>query len=406
MPRFRYTAVDPTGKVVKGLVEAASQAVVVERVQSAGQLLLRAEPEAGSRSVGDFFKADLFGGRGLGRTEVAEFTRELSIMLGAGQDLDHALRFLVETARTERLRGIYGELREKVRGGKALATALADQPGFSKLYVGLVRAGEQSGTLSQTLEHLAELLDRQRALAVTVQSAMIYPALLTLAAVGSVVLLLVFVLPQFTPIFQEAGAKLPTMTKLVIDAGDVVRDQGVFMLAGAVLIALAGREAMRRPAQRTAIDRMLLRLPVIGPLAKEIEAARLSRTLGTLLGNGVSLLSALTITRDVLGNRIAIRALEHAQASAKEGAGLAGALGEGHAFPERTLHLLRLGEETGRLSDMALRAAAIHDEQVRVKVQRLVSLMTPIITIVMGLMVASIISSLLLAMLSLNDLAL
>ena len=408
MPRFRYATVDGGGKVTRGSMEASSQAALLEHVQASGQLLLRADVGEGWRAtLLDLFTADMLANRGLGQTELADVTRELAVMLGAGQTLDQALRFLVETMAAGRTRTLLETVREQVRNGASLAVALRGHPhSFSRLYVGLVQAGETTGKLADTLAHLATLLERQRSLTATIRSAMIYPALLVVAAIASVALLLVYVLPQFTPIFAEAGADLPTATRLLVAFGAVVRQHGLLalvLLAAAVLVV---RWVLRQPAPREVADRWLLRLPVVGTMVQQAQAALLTRTLGSLLTNGVGLLPALAIAREVLGNRAAARAVEQAAASAKEGAGLSVALARTGVFPARAIHLLRVGEETSRLAEMALRAADIHEEQFRQAVQRLVSLMVPGITIVLGLVVAGIIGSLLVAMLSLNELVL
>ena len=408
MPRFRYAAVDGGGKVARGVMEAPSQAALVDRIQAGGRLLLRVEAAEGRRgALLDLLSADLFADRGLGRTELADVTRELAVMLGAGQTLDQALRFLVETAPAGRPPARLVALREQVRNGASLATALRGYPSsFSRLYIGLVQAGEATGKLADTLAHLATLLERQRSLAAAIRSAMVYPALLVAAAIASIALLLIYVLPQFVPIFEEAGADLPTATRMLLGLGEAVRNHGLLALAGLAAGVLVLRWALRQPAPREVADRWLLRLPVVGAMVRQAQAALLTRTLGSLLANGVGLLPALSIAREVLGNRAAARAVEQAAASAKEGAGLSAPLARTGVFPARAIHLLRVGEETSRLAEMALRAADIHEEQFRQAVQRLVSLMVPAITIALGLVVAGIIGSLLLAMLSLNELVL
>jgi general secretion pathway protein F len=407
MASFRYRAIAPGGEVVRGVMEAASEAEVVAQLRRQGRIPMRAEPErGGAGALGDLLRLELGRGGALSRQEVTNLTRELSLMLGAGQDLDRALRFLVETARGARIRRVVGGLRDAVRDGRALSAALAEHPrSFPRLYVGLVRAGEAGGTLPATLARLAELLERQRALASTVTSAMIYPALLAVASIGSVWLLLTQVLPQFVPLFAQSGAALPASTQFLIAAGDFASTGGPWVLAGVVLAGLAARQALRRPGPGLAADRLLLRLPVVGGLLRELEAARFCRTLGTLIQNGVPLLAALAIAREAVANRAVVQAVEAAALRAKGGAGLAEPLAEAGVFPARTIHLLRLGEETAQLGAMALRAAEIHEERTRLSVQRLVALLVPAITVLMGAVVAGIVSSLLLAMLSLNSLA-
>jgi general secretion pathway protein F len=404
MPVWRFQAVDRAGRSIEGEIDAPAESDVLAKLRRDGVVPVSVTPA--KQGLAGLLGAVAVGGEALSAQTVTNLTRELATMLGAGQDLDRALRFLVETAPNRKSIRILTILRDDVRDGASLATALSRHPGsFSRLYVGLVRAGEAGGTLAPTLERLASLMESQRSLAATIQSALIYPVLLMLAAIGAVVLLLTEVLPQFVPLFEQSGATLPASTQFLIDAGNAVSEYGLAALAGLLVLALLVRLILRRPGPGTAWDRMKLKLPLLGGLTREILAARLARTLGTLLDNRVSLITALGITREVLGNRAGVVALDIATESAKGGAGLANPLAASGLFPVRLIHLLRLGEETAQLGPMALRAAAIHEERVRIVTQRLVSLLTPAITIVMGAVIAGIVSSLLLAMLSLNDLA-
>jgi general secretion pathway protein F len=406
MPSFRWSAINGGGDVVRGVMEAPDRSAVVERLQRQGQIVLRADPADQRRGLADLLQIEFGGARGLDKTTLGEVTRELAIMLAAGQDLDRALRFVVENTRSSRARGVLGNVRDKVRAGTSLATALAAEPrSFSKLYVGLVRAGEAGGTLPATLDRLATLLERERSLSANLRSALIYPALLIVAAIGSIMLLLEYVLPQFVPIFEQAGAELPAATRALMTIGTAVGAGLPWFLVALLGVGLIARQLLARPAYRLKVDRLLLHLPVAGALMRETLAARLTRTLGSLLQNGVPLIPALGIAKEALGNLAAAAAVEAAALGAKGGAGLARPLAAAGVFPARTIHLLQLGEEAAQLSAMALKAAEIHDEQARLMMQRLVALAVPMITIAMGLAVAGIVSALLTAMLSLNDLA-
>lgn len=407
MPRFQYLAVDAAGRPLNGVIEAANPTAVADCLHRQNYLLLRTNEVGKSGRLAEFLKADLDLHRGLPKSAVAHFTRELSVMLEAGQDIDHALGFLIEASENKRAVRVLQALRDSVRGGKSLAAGLTEHPRvFSRLYMSLVRAGEAGGKLAESLAHLADHLERESRLSATIQSAMMYPIILVLASVGTIVLLLTYVLPQFTPIFAQADAKLPTPTRLLVGAGDLVRDDGVMILIGWLCLLLIGVRVLRKPSVRVAAERATLYVPIVGPLIRRMQAARFTRTIGTLLRNGVGLLAALAIAHDVLGSLIAARLVARAISEVKAGQRLALALSRDDVFPVQTIHLIQLGEETGRLADMALRAADIHDQQVHHTVSRIVSLLVPIITIVMGLVVAGIVGSLLVAMLSLNDLAL
>jgi general secretion pathway protein F len=406
MPSFRWSAVNGGGEVVHGVMDGPDRAWVVERLQHQGQTVLRADPAELRRGLADFLQIEIGGARGLDKNALSEVTRELAIMLGAGQDLDRALRFVVDNTRSARTRAILGRVRDKVRSGSSLAAALAGEPkSFSRLYIGMVRAGEAGGALPTTLDRLAALLERERALSASLRAAMIYPALLVAAAIGSIILLLDYVLPQFTPIFEQSGAQLPPATRVLMTLGAIAGAATPWLLAALLIGGVLVRRLLALPAYRTRFDRLLLRMPLAGSLLRETLAARLTRTLGNLLENGVALIPALGIAKEALGNLAAAEAVEAAALQAKGGAGLARPLAASAIFPTRTVQLLQLGEEAAQLAAMSLKAADIHEEQARLKMQRLVALAIPTITITMGLAVAGIISALLTAMLSLNDLA-
>lgn len=392
--------------MIRGVTEAPDRTTVVEKLQRQGNVVLRAELAARRGRLAELLEFDFSGRRRLDAARLSQFTRELAIMLEAGQDLDRALRFVVESATNTHVRNILSALRDRVRSGSSLASALAGEPrSFSRFYIGLVRAGEAGGTLPETLNRLATLLEREQSLNANLRSSLIYPALLVVAAAVSIFFLLDYVLPQFQPIFEQAGAQLPAATRALMTVGLLAGAAGPWVLAGLALVGVVARQALSVPAYRLKFDGWLLRLPIAGRLLRETIAARLTRTLGGLLQNGVALIPALAIAKDAVGNLAASAAVESAALAAKGGTGLSGPLGATGVFPSRTIHLLKLGEEAAHLPEMALKAADIHDEQARLMMQRLVALAVPSITIVMGLAVAGIVGALVTAMLSLNDLA-
>lgn len=406
MPNFRYRAISATGDVHNGMMEAGSEAEVITRLQRQGSIPVRAEPATQRSWLSSLWQTELATGHTLRRSETAQIVRELATMLSAGQDLDRAFRFLQETAPNARFRATAAGLHDAIRDGGLLADAMARFPrAFGQLHVALVRAGEASGELAQALARLADLLERQQRLAASITSALIYPCLLIVAAITAIALLLTEVLPQFVPLFEQSGATLPDSTQFLIRLGSFVSQYGIHMLLGVAILVLLLRAVLRVSRFRLALDRLLLRLPIISGLLREMLAARFTRVLGTLLANGVPLIGALAIVRDAVGNRAAIAAVDQAAASARAGDGLALPLSRARVFPLRTIHLLRLGEENAELGPIALRAAEIHEERTRIALERLVTLLVPAITITMGIVVAGIVTSLLTAMLSLNDLA-
>jgi general secretion pathway protein F len=403
MTQYRYRAMTPTGELLKGISEGATESDIAAQLQKRGAMVLSITP---SGRLMTLLSAEIGNGGALRASELTEVTRELASMLSSGQDLDRSLRLMTEDAQSKRVAAVMGRVRDMVRNGSALAAALQREPkSFTRLYIGLVRAGEAGGTLGDTLERLAGLLERQRGMTAAIQSAMIYPAILLVAATGSIVLLLTQVLPQFVPLFAQNGVQLPASTAFLLATGNAVSSYGLYALGALILAAVGLRQALQRPDFRLAADRLLLRLPIFGGIQREILAARFARTLGMLLSNGVPLLAALTIVREVLDNRVARAAIAAAADSAKTGQGMSASLQKTAIFPIRLVHLLRLGEATAQLGPLALRAADIHEERTRLALQRMVALLVPAITILMGAAVAGIVSSLLLAMLSLNNIA-
>jgi len=404
MLTFTYRTIDRTGAESRTTIEAASEAEAIASLKQRGLILLG--PDRAGRFDLRALLATEIGGVRLSASERADFTRELASMLGAGLDLERSLRFAGEIASSARMRRIVEALRDRVRDGDSLAKALgAEAASFPRLYIGLVRAGEESGSLAGTLENLAELLEASRSLRSSIIASLTYPALLLVAAVGAIGFLLTNVLPEFVPIFAENGVKLPESTRILLAIGHGCAVGWPYALAVLVIGGVGVRWLLRRAGPRLWFDGALLRLPIAGRLLREALAARFTRTLGALLSNGVALVPALAIVQEVIGNRAAVAAVAVATEAARRGKGLARGLESARLLPVRTIHLLRLGEETGQLGEMALRAAAIHEERTRLGVEQLVALLVPAITVAMGAAIGFIVASLLLAMLGLNALA-
>ena len=323
MPLFEYKAVAPTGETVQGTMEAASVDAVVLKLQEAGNVPLQARESGGGFSLGGFS----IGRRSMNPREVAEFTQQLATLLGAGLPLDRSLQVLLELAESDRVKRAMSEIRDKVREGGSLSDALDEQHGaFNRLFINMVRAGEVGGSLDVTLARLTEYLERSRDLKDSVISALIYPVLLLMLAAGSLILLLVYVIPQFTPIFEELGGDLPFITKVVLGVGAVLQN---FWWLIAILVAAAVwwfRRMLADAEKRFAWDTRVLATRWVGDLVAKMETARLTRTLGTLLTNGVPLLSALSIAKNVMTNTVLKGDVEQAAKQVKTGAPLARAL--------------------------------------------------------------------------------
>lgn len=401
MPLFEYKAVDPSGETVQGTMEAASVDFVVLKLQEAGNIPLQAR-----ESGGGFGLAGLrFGRRGMNSREVGEFTQQLATLLGAGLPLDRSLQVLLDLAESERVKRTVAEVRDRVREGGSLSDALEEQHGaFNRLFVNMVRAGEIGGTLDITLDRLTDYLERSRALKDSVVSALIYPILLLVLAAGSLILLLVYVIPQFTPIFEELGGDLPLITKIVLGVGSVLQN---FWWAIILLVALAVYQFRRMLAdteKRFAWDGRVLEMRWVGDLVGKMETARLTRTLGTLLTNGVPLLSALSIAQNVITNTVLRREVNDATREVKTGGGLARNLAKGGHFPRLALQMVSVGEETGQLDGMLMKVSDTYDTEVRNTIDRLLSVFTPVVTLLLAVLIGTIVMSVLVAILGINDL--
>jgi general secretion pathway protein F len=276
---------------------------------------------------------------------------------------------------------------------------------FTRFYLNMIRAGEAGGALDVVLQRLTEFMERSRELRDTVKSALIYPAILVGVSVLSVAILLMWVVPQFSQMFEESGKALPLATQIVIAAGDGVRSYWWLMVLGGFSVYIWFARQLREPVSRYRWDRRILGLPLVGDLVGKLEVARFSRTLGTLIGNGVSLLAAISIVKETLGNSVMADALGEVARQLKEGKGLGQPLMEAGLFPKLAVHLVMVGEETGKLQEMLIRIADIYDREVHTSVKRMLALMEPVLILGLGLVIGGIIMSILVAILSVNDLA-
>src|SRR5574337_122088 len=398
MASFHYKAVTPAGETVEGRMDAASVEDVIARLQEQGNVPLEAGDAAGGGS--------LFGGlrkKTLGGAALVEFTRQLGILLHAGLPLDRSLQMLQELPEGERARHVVTRIRDRVRGGSSLSRALEEEHGvFPKLYLSMVRAGEAGGALDAALARLADYLERARTLRESVIGALVYPAFLLFGVLGSLVLLLAFVLPQFVPIFHDMNVPIPLITRVLMAVGSLLHDWGLLLLAVLIVLGLWTAARMRDPEIRRAFDARLLRVRVLGPLLLKVDTARLLRTLGSLLKNGVSLLSALGIARQVVSNRELSAQLAPATDAVKGGDSLSRALATHTGFPKLAIQITMVGEESGTLDSMLLRAADTYDGEVKSAIDKMLAALVPVLTIVMALLVAGIMLSILLPLLSLT----
>jgi general secretion pathway protein F len=395
---FKFRALDSQGVAQNGTLEAKDQDAAVSVLQKRGLLVLNIE----AAGMGGLRNAL---GRGqLNGAALVSFTQQLATLLGAGQPLERSLGILLKQPGQPQTRALIERIREQVKAGKPLSAALEEEgTQFSSLYISMVRAGEAGGALESTLRQLSDYLERSQLLRGEVINALIYPAFLVVGVLGSLALLLAYVVPQFVPIFKDLGVPIPLITEVILALGEFLSAWGLAVLVG--LIALIWLMAVRRrdPQRRERHDRRLLGLRIIGPLLQRIEAARLARTLGTLLNNGVALLQALVIARQVCTNRALQAQVAQAAESVKGGGTLASAFGAQPLLPDLALQMIEVGEQAGELDTMLLKVADVFDVEAKRGIDRMLAALVPTLTVVMAAMVAVIMLAIMLPLMSLTS---
>jgi general secretion pathway protein F len=361
----------------------------IGKLQDAGNIPLEVR-EADSGDSASLFAA-LFKRATLREAQVVQFTQQLATLLGAGQPLDRALQILLDLPEGEKAKRMLERVRDQVRGGTPLSDALeAEHGSFSKLYVNMVRAGETGGSLDETLARLGDYLERSRALRSSVINAMIYPAFLVGMVIFSLMILLVYVVPQFAPMFADMDVEMPLITKIVLAVGSTLQSFWWLIIVLIVLGVGWFRRQMANPESRLRIDERFLKMRLIGDVTRKIETARLARTLGTLLKNGVPLLTGLATARNVMTNTVLAQSVEQAAEEVKTGGGLGYALAQSKRFPKLALQMISVGEESGELDTMLMKVADTFDIEVKNTLDRLLAALVPATTIVMTVVVAMI----------------
>lgn len=414
MADFGYKAADASGRVVEGQIDARSRDEAVRRLVDQGLTPLgvfdRAaaaqSPAAASNRRPPGARFTLGADRPT-RADVLAFTSELAVMLRAGLPLDNALRVLLSMDHRPCVAALLAQILESVKGGTPFSRALgAHSELFGPFYVNMVRSGEASGQLGAVLTRLVEHLERMRALRESVTSALIYPAILLTVAVLSVVGILAFIVPQFETLFRDARHALPLSTRLVMAAGHVVIDYGVYLLAGLLAAGYLAARWLRSAAGSRWWQARLARVPLLGRVRHEYNLARFTRTFGTLLANGVPILTALGIAGETVDDDHLRDSIKGVAPKVKSGGRLAEALQKTGSFEPLAVNLVRVGEETGSLDRMMLELASILDRKVETGIKRGLTLLEPLLILALGLVVAAVIVSILMGILTINELAL
>jgi general secretion pathway protein F len=401
MPEFLYKATTLKGETVEGLMDGKDEASIIQGLHRLGYIPIRISL---AQIRGSSFRLTAILPRRVGIKDLLVFTQEFSTLISAGLPMDRSLNILGTLTENEKLRETTKEVLTQIEGGSSLAEALSQHPRiFSRLYVNMVKAGESGGFLEVILSRLAQYLQSVKEIKEYLISVMIYPVILTLVSGISVVILVTFVIPRFAKIFSDMGQAIPVPTQVMLFISHLVRSYWWAGLGIIALIYLGLKIYTQQEERKVRWDRFKLRWVAIGEIIKKVEVARFSRTLGTLLQSGVSILPALSLAKEVSQNRVISRSIAYVHDRLREGKAISRSLEETGVFPPLAVHMIGVGEETGRLDEMLIKVAETYEENVQNAIKRFVSLLEPLIILTMGLIVGFIVISMLLAIFSINE---
>ena len=396
---FTYRTTTLDGTISEGIVEADDVRAATEKFRESGLIPLKIVPrQEGLREWGKIsFRSH--------RADLITFTTELSALLNAGLPLDRGLQIITEISESAFMRKVVQAILKAIREGSSFSDALQKHPKvFPKLYSNMVRAGETGGILHNVLERLSEFLESSKELRDHVVSAMIYPAILMITGIVSILLLFTFVLPRFSAIFAELGSSLPLPTQILLAFAAALKSFSWILLVLVIGAVIVIRKYIRSEHGRYQWDRWKLKL--MGDVLVKLETARFCRTLGTLLSSGVPLLQAMRNARDVMTNSFMAAAIDGVTKGTKEGKGIAQPLADANVLPALAISMIKVGEETGKLSEMLTRVAGIYEKSLREAIKRFVSFLEPAMILLMGLVIGFIVVSMLMAIFSITDLPL
>lgn len=409
MPAFAYTGLSKSGKAVKGIESADNVAALKQNLKRVG-IFLTAVSEthqnlpsagAGGREVDLSAIFDR-----ISQKLVSRNTRLLATLLCAGVTLPEALQALTDQVESRRFKGVLGDVANKVNEGSSLADAIARYPDvFLPLYINMVRAGEASGSLETVLLRIADFMDQQEELKGKVTSAMIYPIIMTVLSGGIVMMLMINVVPQITEMFDGMSAELPWNTQFLIWISNLLAAWWFLFLAAGFGVVWLFRRWRKTESGRAIGDTILLKVPVVGDLARKLAIARFARTLATMLASGVQLLHALDIVRSLLGNYVLEKVVGTARENIREGEGIAPALKRSGEFPSLVTHMIAVGERSGQLEQMLIDVANAYDREVNIALTRMTATLEPLMIILMGGSVGFIVFSIMQPIMLLNEMA-
>lgn len=401
MRKFHYEAVSESGEELEGEMLADSRADAMEKLLAQGYTPIDAS------EVG-LIKSGFSGfGKRQQRPDIVRFTRDLKNLLAAGVTLERAVEMLAELSENTASQEVTRQLLEELRGGATLSQAMSQQPEvFNTLYSSLIQAGEVGGALQTVLEYLADYLEQQKELRSNVLNALTYPLILIIVTVLSLIVLMVFVVPKFTTLFQEMGAELPLPSRIVFSIGEFLQGYGWILILLIVVLGFVWRNFSARSEFKQKQDRLILKIPLLGDLVKKFQISVFTRALGTLLMNGVPMITALNIVRETFTSTALRSAMKEITLQVEEGHGLSKPIQQSEYFPKLVSRLIEVGEESGSLSATLMELARIYDDEVKEAVKRLITFIEPVLIIGLGLLIGAVIMSILVTLLSVNDLVL
>lgn len=398
MPLFQYKALNTSDEVLEGQIEAVDEAAVISKLQDMGYFPVSTQLALAERQLQK--------NKHISSSDILLFTQNLSVSIKAGLTLDVALLMLSDTTESKPLQKLLENVIAAVQNGVALSDALQQHSvSFDRFYINTLRAGETAGGLDIVLSRLADYLQRSQKTKKTIQSALVYPAVLVAVACITLLILLVYVVPQFQLLFEDMGQAVPLPTQIVIAVADFIKHYFVFVLIGAFVAYRLLKQRLNDDAKRESIDKWVLKLPLIADMVLKLQVTRFSRSMSTLLSNGVPMLTALNVVADSVSNIIIRKGLHKLKNEVQQGKRLAAGLKTHTAFPPLAIQLIKVGEDTGELTTMLEQVADIYDDELQQSVQRFLTLLEPILIIGLGIIIAGIIISVLLAIMSLNDFA-
>ena len=399
---FKYTVRDRAGKTVNGTLDAPDQKVVALKLREMGYSpvsieLARTSALQKEISIPGF-------GKKVGLKDLSVFSRQFATMISSGLSLIRALNILAQQTENPELSRIIGEVRNEVEQGRALSAALSDHDAFPKLYIAMVRAGETAGMLDSVLLRIADTLESDLELRRRVKSAMTYPVVVLILAILLTTVMLVFIVPTFTGMFESLGGTLPLPTRILVGLSAIVRKIWWLLMFAPIVGWKVFEHARKNDSIRFQLDRIKLKVPVFGDLFHMIALARFSRNLGILLKAGVPILTALEITGDTVNNGVIANAVTDVQTSVKEGDSVANPLAQHAIFPPMVVQMIAVGEETGAMDTMLGKIADFYDSEVTATTESLTAMLEPLMIAVLGGIVGAMVIALYMPMFKIFDL--